>query len=655
VKPLQLNMSKMKKVSGDKYSSTFMHDDGHQMIIAHAKLPAMQRKQMEALPIQKMAGGGLAQEASNFFSTPPTPTPKPETQDEKYARIRQQNTQNVSASPPPQAQDYSKGGVVEHRANNPKLQQSIMTNPVPEAQKEALHYYESGSDQGPVSSDDGKQPININVGQPQSPASVFAQTPVNAQVQPSTAHPSNLMFPNGTLNAPAAAQLEQKAAGEQQAVDTAKSAAMAPVEDAAVKARAAIGQQVQDNLTNFTQHTDAAADAIQKGLINPNHYMESMGSGKKVATGLGLLLGGFGAQFGKTGTNPAMDFLNRQIDRDIDAQKARSEQQKTIYGMYHDVYGAGNTTNALTKATMDDIYAHKASQIAAQLGTPQAQALRDQFVAQKMQEKNQLLLDASQNAVLETAKPGQAAPAGNESPGVPVPFIDQNGKMQGRPAQPNQQSETPSQENDDFSKPGSKATFPILAPGAENFAKYGARLHPFAKQDAGEINNQIRQARQAEKIINGPKGDGTGGIHDLFDQMYTTTGRGSQILGAAGALQRAGNAGVGAVMGAASHLLGGGAGADAASMIGGSGVIPPLSASQRAYETMQSRLKTDIASGLKGLISVHDIDALVNRFTPSYRDTPQDVKRKEDALIAAIRNAIPSDKLEEYKLLHKQE
>src|SRR5271154_6536628 len=62
MKPLALNMSKMKKIAGDKEHSIFKHDDGHTMIIAHGKLPALQRKQLEKLPITeqepKMAEGG---------------------------------------------------------------------------------------------------------------------------------------------------------------------------------------------------------------------------------------------------------------------------------------------------------------------------------------------------------------------------------------------------------------------------------------------------------------------------------------------------------------------------------------------------------------------------------------------------------------------
>jgi hypothetical protein len=72
--------------------------------------------------------------------------------------------------------------------------------------------------------------------------------------------------------------------------------------------------------------------------INENHYMENQGAGQKVANALGLILGGF-KQGLVGGSNPAMDFINSQIDRDINAQKARADQQNTIYGAYKNLYG----------------------------------------------------------------------------------------------------------------------------------------------------------------------------------------------------------------------------------------------------------------------------------------------------------------------------
>lgn len=57
MKPLALNLSKMKKVEGDDKSSTFLHPDGHKMVIAHSGISALQRKQIEGMPVQKLFEG----------------------------------------------------------------------------------------------------------------------------------------------------------------------------------------------------------------------------------------------------------------------------------------------------------------------------------------------------------------------------------------------------------------------------------------------------------------------------------------------------------------------------------------------------------------------------------------------------------------------
>lgn len=66
----------MKKIGGDQNHTLFRHDDGHEIKIAHAGIPAIQREQLIRL---KMAKGGEA-EPSDDTSALPTPGPTPEFQ-----------------------------------------------------------------------------------------------------------------------------------------------------------------------------------------------------------------------------------------------------------------------------------------------------------------------------------------------------------------------------------------------------------------------------------------------------------------------------------------------------------------------------------------------------------------------------------------------
>ena len=51
-----LDLSKLKKVSSDKDSTTFSHADGHSVKVAHSGLSPKMRKEMEAIPIHAAEG-----------------------------------------------------------------------------------------------------------------------------------------------------------------------------------------------------------------------------------------------------------------------------------------------------------------------------------------------------------------------------------------------------------------------------------------------------------------------------------------------------------------------------------------------------------------------------------------------------------------------
>lgn len=56
-----LNLSTFKKMKEDAHSATMIHKDGHTLVIAKSSLPALQRKQLEQLPMHSMAQGGKVQ------------------------------------------------------------------------------------------------------------------------------------------------------------------------------------------------------------------------------------------------------------------------------------------------------------------------------------------------------------------------------------------------------------------------------------------------------------------------------------------------------------------------------------------------------------------------------------------------------------------
>ena len=103
-----------------------------------------------------------------------------------------------------------------------------------------------------------------------------------------------------------------------------------------------IQAQFQSNHDQLKQQADAFNDYALKNPINPNQYLENMDAGKKTQVGIGLVLGGIGGGILHTGGNVGLDYLNKQIDRNIAAQQANVNNKNTVFGAYKEMYQNDN-------------------------------------------------------------------------------------------------------------------------------------------------------------------------------------------------------------------------------------------------------------------------------------------------------------------------
>lgn len=593
---MKFDLSKFKKTAQDKHSTTLMSPEGHSITIVHASLSPLNREQLKRLKMAK--GGGVAN-------------------------------------------------------------------------------YDEGSDPAPVSQDDvtpdqsadqGGATTIVNVGQGSAPAqaSVPAQPSVPAQyaaqpvVTQAPAVPQNTppnTAPNGTMNPGAVAQNTQAGAGLQRDVDIAKGQAMANVQKGYTDAAAANAQRDQDNFKKFiVQPTQDFKSFVDANPINPNHWAESQGTAQKVGTALGLLLGGF-ATNGGTGTNPVYDWMNKQIDRDISAQQARVNNQKTVLGAYQQLYGDSNVANNLAKASLRDIYDSKAKQIAFQLNTPQAWANYQQFAADQAIKKSKDLQDAAVNL---KSLPGYsrigatpAAPAPN--PVNPAPAAPQPRGTSGASAswgEPN--AEAAQATPDQPSK--------ILVPGAQGILN-SLRYMPKARDEINQIKEQYTQAQQAEKAL--------AAIDEKFPQLR---GEATYSGNAAGHINPNSVAAIGAGLGA---MVGGAGGTILSAPVGGAGGIPGAAAGgaegallfkgaaeagrgalnvlggqkQVQYEADKSAVTKVIAAALRGTnVSSEQIQDVVDSNTPSVWDSASTYRKKINNIKEFIRNNTATSLLEDWGL-----
>jgi hypothetical protein len=85
---------------------------------------------------------------------------------------------------------------------------------------------------------------------------------------------------------------------------------------------------------------DAAKKRYESSNVDPTKYISNMSTGQKVMSILAVLLGGLGAALTRSDRNLALDVLNQQIDRDIEAQKVALQKNKDLYNDAIRQYGS---------------------------------------------------------------------------------------------------------------------------------------------------------------------------------------------------------------------------------------------------------------------------------------------------------------------------
>lgn len=364
MKPMAFNLKDAKKVGGDKQSSTFQLKDGHQIKVAHGPLPALQRKQLERMPVHLELGG------------------KP----------------GVDADFQGDSDAQADADAIAKTQSDAKDQASMDNSSAPDSSLASADYSgQSGSGaQGDSSQSSPATPDSSGASGSWEPQA--AQAP-QASAAPGPSPQGANASSSGIPDVAGYVKQGQQAIREQQGVDSALAKANADNAQNDIDARQNVLSGFKQNTQDFMNQQKQFMQDYAAGKIDPKHYVENMDSSQKAGTAIGLFLGGFGSAFTHQG-NPALDFLNKQIDRDIDAQKADMGKRKTLLEANQQLYHDNVMAEGATRAQLNDIYSHQVQLAAAKLGTPQAKAKADAAIAQ-WGIQNQGILQ--QNALRATA------------------------------------------------------------------------------------------------------------------------------------------------------------------------------------------------------------------------------------------------------------
>lgn len=432
---MHLNLKKYKKIAQDKDKSTFQHPDGHSMTVMHRALTPSMRKEVTAIPLaeggyvdlvdsgdpiyqaaKKEPAPSPAKEGNGWTSKPthsakdpkedvsdqakafnaklaPTSgvqrfaegTPDTPVQDVDYQELPEQIPQEVT---PPQAPVTINIGQPQQA---PSPQSAPPETQVPTGQGVG-HYVGNLLRQG-VSDAAGAfktigAPIASGVeglvqgasGQPLAAVPMMDQgTPSPRAAEPSLAPPA---VSNETL-APAPPQAKspnpyQSAMQEQikglelgeKAQETAAKGKEAALEDynkAQTEANNTYDAHIQDAMALRQD----AMNALQEGKIDPQRYWNNKSIGGKVSSIIGILAAGFNPTHNP---NAAIEMLNREIDRDIEGQKADLGRKQTLLSAANDHFRNIQSASDFHRVMANDLVSHQIDQALAKAATPMAQA-----------------------------------------------------------------------------------------------------------------------------------------------------------------------------------------------------------------------------------------------------------------------------------------
>lgn len=350
-----MDLSQFRKIKSDKASTTLKHiNDQHEIKLNHGALKPEMKSQLEKLPVHKFADGGDVE---------PNATPLPSDEDAIQAAQSDQPIPDNEPSTGQKLEDIfvpkglqptadSASGFFSKRIadlNNPDFVNAAETGKPLQPTAQGLQQQSPTSIDGALTPQQGQQ----------------QEQPTQNQLDPFGLNQS-FQGQIGALNEQK--QGQQIMAGAQGREGAAQAEAQKQYQ---TEVRQNLAKtQLADN--ELTKERMGLQNDIANGHVNPKQYLENMSTGKHIATGLGLILGGMGA--GLThGPNLAFQYLQNQIDRDIDSQKTELGKKENL--LSHNLQETNNLRAAadMTRLQTNDIMSSHLKQLA---GTAQSDAAR---------------------------------------------------------------------------------------------------------------------------------------------------------------------------------------------------------------------------------------------------------------------------------------
>lgn len=178
--------------------------------------------------------------------------------------------------------------------------------------------------------------------------------------------------------------------------------AQANIYDQAMKEQAKANYKIEQLNWNKAVENENFVNDSRNGDIKPTQYLDSMSTMQKAKTAIGLILGGIGGAITHT-ENAGLKFLNAQIDRDIEGQRANITQKNNLFKANMDLYHDQITAAMMTKSNLLSLAQAELAAEAAKAQGPLAQARAQQAMGQINGQIQMLNGQASQRQITQDA------------------------------------------------------------------------------------------------------------------------------------------------------------------------------------------------------------------------------------------------------------
>lgn len=237
---------------------------------------------------------------------------------------------------------------IAHKSLNDKLKKQLSELPMHGGKKEVQHFADAGT----------VLPENDSVSlAPGALTSAPSIAPAQQGIAPQESAPSN-PYLQPSIDA---AQAQIGAIGEQKRGEQMEAQAKGQLGQQQASLEKNYQQQsynanevYQQNYANLQNERQMIQHDVMNGHVDPRRFIDNMSTGKKISTGIGLILGGMGG--GLThGPNLAFQFLSNNIDRDIESQKAELGKNENLLANNLAQTNDLRQAQGITKIQMNDM------------------------------------------------------------------------------------------------------------------------------------------------------------------------------------------------------------------------------------------------------------------------------------------------------------